>query len=599
MIRTAFFVLAFAAWGCSSADENPTKPSGPAPHASAEAGSPDAGPPKPEAGARGNPDGAVEEGSVPSDASLDATPAGALLTGFSNVYGFADKAGTASVGATGGTVTATVADTTYTLTIPAGALADPVDITLVPTTAVTGVTGIAGGWQASPEGLTFLAAATLTVHLGGNQTPPPLAFAYSGDGADLHEYPVETQGSDVTFPILHFSGGGVGSAIAPGAPSAEGLAMQAIARELKKSSPSADAIVQALTNWYKNAVKPGLVVAATDPDPLKYIDWYTSWKTVCVGFPYKLSLISTIRAAMQTLIAEADDLAATAFKSQVDLENADCARLQDFEVGKRALILQGRADLLGLADAQHGLDLDTVLSNLCIQVHVETIDFPQSVNAGDSGSLTLKVGYTLGGQTPHFDHPVRVKLTATGTTSDGDMTKDLDANGEGTLGPFTRAGSAQLELAGNACLVDALEICQVLSVVRGNSGGDFATYSAKTWGALNPTGTGEDFYASFRDLGGKILFNLVRDPHNGFTYSFAAVTLDHATAASFGGDTVGGRGNPYLEDEVQGFFSEEADGPHLHFTLTSWNLTDPKPDGALKPPPAYVYTMDATEKPIP
>jgi hypothetical protein len=67
----------------------------------------------------------------------------------SNVRGAPDQSAKASIGPAGGKLETSRGGTSYTLTVPAGALADAVEIALVPVLAVTGVDRIAGGCTCS------------------------------------------------------------------------------------------------------------------------------------------------------------------------------------------------------------------------------------------------------------------------------------------------------------------------------------------------------------------------------------------------------------------------------------------------------------------
>lgn len=116
--------------------------------------------------------------------------------------------------------TATGADgTTYTLTIPAGALVGVEQVTLTPLAGLDGLPlsgGLAAGVELRPHGLQLMKPGTLTIDspdLGplAAQTP----FYYYGAGEDLHLHPplMPEPGDDadtIRLPILHFSTPGVG-----------------------------------------------------------------------------------------------------------------------------------------------------------------------------------------------------------------------------------------------------------------------------------------------------------------------------------------------------------------------------------------------------
>ena len=127
----------------------------------------------------------------------------------------AAHAATKTIGREGGTVTATGADgSTFTLDIPADALADSTAITLTPLTALAGVpltNGMVAGVQMAPEGLVLAQDATLTIVPAksvaiGNQT----FLSYLGTGTDLHlAVPAELD-APIEIVVQHFSGVALG-----------------------------------------------------------------------------------------------------------------------------------------------------------------------------------------------------------------------------------------------------------------------------------------------------------------------------------------------------------------------------------------------------
>jgi hypothetical protein len=115
----------------------------------------------------------------------------------------------------GGSLSLTGPDgTTYTLTIPAGALTDPEDITMTRIASIAGLPfALSGGVQLGPDGLQLVGPAKLVID---PPAPVPLAeraaFSYLGAGKDLHLYPT-TLGSDkLEYELLHFSAYGYGKA---------------------------------------------------------------------------------------------------------------------------------------------------------------------------------------------------------------------------------------------------------------------------------------------------------------------------------------------------------------------------------------------------
>jgi hypothetical protein len=110
----------------------------------------------------------------------------------------------------GGTVTATGADgSTYTLTLPAGALASDETITLTPVAALSGLRAgtPTAGVQIAPDGLALLKPATLTITPAH---PVPVAdqigYFWHGSGQESGLYPPNADPKSFTLTLNHFSG---------------------------------------------------------------------------------------------------------------------------------------------------------------------------------------------------------------------------------------------------------------------------------------------------------------------------------------------------------------------------------------------------------
>lgn len=130
------------------------------------------------------------------------------------------RAVSGTVGAQGGVLTATAANgATLSLDVAAGSLLSDVTITMTPLSGVTGLPfprGLVAAVELAPEGLRFLAPATLTV------TPTaPVAvgdqagFSYRGDGEGFHLQRSRPVGNAIALTITHFSGAGVAQGSGP------------------------------------------------------------------------------------------------------------------------------------------------------------------------------------------------------------------------------------------------------------------------------------------------------------------------------------------------------------------------------------------------
>ncbi|HEX7939131.1 MAG TPA: hypothetical protein VF483_09090, partial [Gemmatimonadaceae bacterium] len=132
--------------------------------------------------------------------------------------GDAAHAATKTIGRDGGVITATGADgSTFTLDIPADALADSTAITLTPLTALAGVpltNGMVAGVQMAPEGLVLAQDATLTIVPAKTVAVANQTFlSYLGTGADLHLAVPAGFDAAIEIRVQHFSGAALGDGI--------------------------------------------------------------------------------------------------------------------------------------------------------------------------------------------------------------------------------------------------------------------------------------------------------------------------------------------------------------------------------------------------
>ncbi len=136
----------------------------------------------------------------------EAQPLSATIT-------YAEDATTvAVVPRSGGSLTATGPDgTSYRLSIPGTALVTDTELSMTPISSIATSSESGGemtwsralGVRIEPSGLYFLDVASLTV-TPAETLDDARAAASSGDGTDLHTYPL-IQGAEIALPIIHLS----------------------------------------------------------------------------------------------------------------------------------------------------------------------------------------------------------------------------------------------------------------------------------------------------------------------------------------------------------------------------------------------------------
>ena len=186
---------------------------------------------------------------------------------------------TATIGRDGGTISAG----STTLTVPAGALTDPIAITLDTAHGPRGlaVRGRGQGARFAPDGLLFLKPAILSFPIPAGYGPTDAhGFGFTGDGSDLHLTPPRFVGNRVELDVWHFSGaGGSFGPFVNGSPTwvpgtAETSAEQQIALAIAPCqgqpalvcNPTVESQVRlALDGWYQASVRPGLAASTGAP----------------------------------------------------------------------------------------------------------------------------------------------------------------------------------------------------------------------------------------------------------------------------------------------------------------------------------------------
>lgn len=215
------------------------------------------------------------------------------------------RAATQTIGAEGGSITATGAGgTTFTLTLPAEALVGPTEVQVIPIKSVTGLGGrvsVAGAVQLEPEGLGLFKTATLTITPSALSGKSTQAFGWYGAGKTLGRYPSTRTGTRFVLQIAHFSGDGVAEG------ESDNLALM-------------QSLQDALKTHYEQSVRPLMTRAETDDSIFDqatqdYLGWYRQLAL--------LGLDETEPFSQE--LAGLKDSWEKAFQNHVDKASARCA----------------------------------------------------------------------------------------------------------------------------------------------------------------------------------------------------------------------------------------------------------------------------------
>lgn len=323
----------------------------------------------------------------------------------------ADPPATARVGAEGGVVDLVTTDgTRYRLEVPAGALLEPVDLTLTAVT-VTGlpVSGpVRGAVEMAPSGLVFLKAAKLTIWPPGDFDPSaflPVGLGESGLSLLLGAgFPDRLE-----FTILHFSAaaaaegtaaeasalagagveGAVGNVVAQAALSGQGFTQQ-----------TRDAAEAVLRDHFLTVVKPALEGAQTDEALEAALSGFAQWQALVVQTDFQLHIggapllnLSERQQGRHAVI--------TALRAAVDRVNERTRAQQDWTVAIGVLHWNSLAQNLGVDVEEAGdppgpaLSLDAIADRLAVRVILEEATLPSTLS-DPNASFDLVVRAYLG-----------------------------------------------------------------------------------------------------------------------------------------------------------------------------------------------------------
>jgi hypothetical protein len=315
----------------------------------------------------------------------------------------------------------------YELTVPAAAVLAETSITIIPIGSLRSSSAdFVGGIQMEPEGLRFLAKATLRITLpGGASTDGLVGFGYQRDGSGFHFVPAVSSGSSVLLPVTHFSGAGAAAAQACSTAPAAGLSAEAIARQ----------IVACVLN---TAVREGRDLTELTAEEITIIEaalhtWFTAGPlanlnaalaclrdAACTGGESLLlaganelitweATVQALGERFERLLAEdaaagwaaVDNVLRAAHARRDDQCVAEVSRQAKKVLDREVLDLEGLDDLLGRDEN------DTVLTDVCgrflttVADRIELDPSQLELNGGASGTVLARVTSVAG--TPVHD----------------------------------------------------------------------------------------------------------------------------------------------------------------------------------------------------
>jgi len=112
----------------------------------------------------------------------------------------------------GGTIQTTGSDgCVFTLSLPSHALANEEEITLTPLDDIEGfplASGIVAAVRMEPDGLRLMCPANLTIELSFPVPDDLVGFLVQSNGEGFHLYPIEADGNEFSFKLMHFTDAG-------------------------------------------------------------------------------------------------------------------------------------------------------------------------------------------------------------------------------------------------------------------------------------------------------------------------------------------------------------------------------------------------------
>lgn len=352
------------------------------------------------------------------------------------------NAARAMIGREGGSLAATGSDgTTFTLDVPAGALAEDVEIAVVPVAAIPDLplgAQLLAAVHFEPEGLTFkaLGGATLTIELPSAPVAP-FGFGWEGSGEEFHLRPKQIAGATLSFDVLHFSGVGAAEGDADGAaewaPShweqeaGNDIVLLIDAQGINPdfTEPAfIDALLRILRRWYRVGVLPKVYLG------LNASSFYESGVLEVLSFLSEQAYFQllTLNAttpwgAPQDALASENANLRRVLEDGFEAKVAEIITLCEAREDAEAFVLEAADheatnDVLDLLPPPADARPDAILpffEGRCIDVKVVEVEAAVWLAPGARDAIDIRTGWSgPSGVLHHDSHPVRVDLEVLG-----------------------------------------------------------------------------------------------------------------------------------------------------------------------------------------
>jgi len=344
--------------------------------------------------------------------------------------------------AAGGTITATGTNgAVYTLSIPRDAVPSTTQIAIYPISSATNLPGgaaVSAGVQITPDGIQLRRPATFTIQLpAGIATAGLGGLLWTGDAEKAHAYPMSVDGQTVTMHLFHFTAPGVTPNALPLVPlvtcTTEFELEAAIGYDATITNPTLlrNTLTDALRECYDGYVAPRLqdALAHLDDDFLvgQGITAYSQW---IYALADAASAVGSQSFTVSPETADAKTTAIALAKAMYKADNDACvAHKDDPDLGVPirdafgAMTRQEVAHDWGIDTQANGLDLETALDNLCVQVVIDPSRSYAATEPGTTGAVNVTARISIAGG-PLRASGIHVTLgwTATGNAAAGGTT---------------------------------------------------------------------------------------------------------------------------------------------------------------------------------